>query len=234
MTRKKKMPFIATPKIPRVSPRVLNRKNESIEAYLGFDAIDLQANMEGNITNLQLKRLSDSWWSKFLSLVIGLPVILFSMYGCIGFAALPVLLHDNLGIVCLSLFGLYLMIYVIREGWQIIQLARDIREHQVRWVVGQAKKSTSLFYLTRDYIVIDGLKFAVDPQERGCFRLALLGQGSHYHTDHPFYRDESYAVYYVPHSKTIISAKIGLPADYEARLEQSVITMGADGEIEVG
>ncbi len=82
-------------------------------------------------------------------------------------------------------------------------------------------------------MVLDGIAFAITPKESGC--LCALGMGGRgYRYTYPFHSGYWYTVYYLPHSRTIISAEITRELDFVARLEQSVITLGADGEIKVG
>lgn len=234
MSRKKKLPYVAAPVLQPIVRRRLIEENGKIAVHFGFDGVDLHANMDGNITNFQLQRLGQIWWNKFLSLIIVLPIILGAVYATFGFVALPILLDQGqAGAFCLGVPSVILTVYVIRETWYLFLLMLDIRHHQVRWVVGEAKTDNSLFYLYRQYLIVDRARFAVDPKETGCLRWWMLGNQAMHYT-YPFKSGRWYTVYYVPHSKTIISAEVSRPEDFEARLEQSVITMGADGEIEVG
>lgn len=234
MGQKKKKPYFTGSTSLEMTPRGLANANYEMGRHFGFDVIDLRANMDGNITNFQLQRLGQIWWNKFLSLVVGLPLILVVGYGCIGFAIIPVLIEEETGgVFCLGVAGMVLVAYIIREAWYLFLLTLDIRRHQIRWVMGQAKMVSSVFYLDREYLELEGVRFAVNPKESGCLRISMMMERLPQFT-YPFHTGGWYTVYYVPHSKTIVSAEVSRLEDFEARLEQSVITMGADGEIEVG
>lgn len=213
MGHKKKERFIAPSRPARMRPRQIADENYELGRVLYFDPIDLHANMDGNITSTQLHWLRQRWGKKLWGLVVGLPILVFFTGGCLVLGSQSDQNSDNLAPLCLGILGIYGVFYVFNEARELILLARDIRNHEIRWVTGQAKIDAHMLHFTKDVLTLDGVNFTV--------------------SSIAFKRGRWYTVYYVPHSRTIISAEISRPEDFEARLEQSVITLGADGEIEV-
>ncbi|MBI5928638.1 MAG: hypothetical protein HY862_04975 [Chloroflexi bacterium] len=233
MGQKKKTHYYVPLNIRRLSPRQMGDENYLLSTYYRFDSVDLQANIEGNITNFQLERLGEIWWNKFWGLVLGLPLILVFGYGCFGMTMIPIMLEqDHTWAYCFGLSGVYLIAYVVHEAWHLVQLARDAKQHQIYSVTGKAKMWISWFTWGAEVMHLDGVRFVVLPKQTGCTRIFIKADpiGSY---SYPFKENQWYTVYYLPHSKTIISAEISRPEDFDARLEESVITMGADGEIEL-
>ncbi|KAB2857380.1 MAG: hypothetical protein F9K46_13015 [Anaerolineae bacterium] len=163
-----------------------------------------------------------------------MPLTLLFGYACFGFIMIPALLKEDPNWTYgFGLIGAYLVAYVVHEAWYLLQLARDYKDHQIYTVTGKANMWISFFTWGAEVMHLEGVRFVVLPKQTGCMRAFIkLDRMGHY--SYPFKENQWYTVYYLPNSKTIISAEISREEDFNARLLQTVITMGADGEIEVG
>lgn len=233
MSRKKKAQCLPSRPVRNLSPRELDVRNDELRTHYHFDSADLRANRVGHITDAQWVRLAQIRRGKRILLLVGLPIYLTGVLSISSIILWPFLIDGSCIPISMGLFGFYWFVYVVREIHYLGQLAHDKEMAQIEWVFGEAHLTESLFYWTKNVMVLDGIAFAITPKESGC--LCALGMGGcGYRYTYPFHSGYWYTVYYLPHSKTILSAEITRDLDFEARLEQSVITLGADGEIEVG
>lgn len=209
--------------------------DRNFQEFFRFDLMDLEANREGWITENQFINLMQIRHNTRLTLWFALPLCVLIL----NILPLYVFL-SALNVQCLieyiCIFGAYWMTYIIPQQAHLKNLTRDIEEPSIRRVIGISELNEGRTYTSKKKLTVGNITFTIAPKFAdyiwGGRRNTRLNLPPHFPT--PFRHGVGYIIYYAPHSKTILSATIAWKADFDDLYTKSVITMGADGEIEVG
>lgn len=195
------------------------KQNSTLRDSLRFGETDLEANRRGEITKSQIRRLRGIRRISLLEMIVYVGLLLMLAWFFVG---VP---HEAniVGIVVFLVMGLsvvWALALVIREITYFVNLSRDLQAPQINTITGAGKLVIDLLHgrpVHMTYLVIGDHWFNVR-------------RHNHYFRLNPsvaFSEGTCYTVFYVPNSRTLVSAEISRDDDIETLLERSVITKGS-------
>jgi hypothetical protein len=159
---------------------------EALMMAIGFEDEDLEANQNGLLSEFQRKRirLTQGLWFGFM----GLSIALFSF---VVLTQMQIRIANNLWRSVI--LGILIAAFAAFSWRKFRLLAGDIQDGSVRYVEGDLRKRSlqnPSFKSTDYFLTINSVRFSVRSKIYNAFK-----------------NGDPYAIYYAPHSKTILSAE---------------------------
>ncbi|MGJ3241050.1 MAG: hypothetical protein ACFE0Q_20235 [Anaerolineae bacterium] len=162
-----------------------------LQRTLKFTTDDLRANREGRLSDAQHDKHKPPEVSRLaLYVVIGHAVVIVSILGAIALLTGSTAMWIVVG--AMLVLGLLPFIIMNNEGNINPTLRGDVKQGAVKQVCGMAivKKETNRHHISRYELYIDGMSFKLSATQAG-----------------GFISEQDYCVYYLPLSKTLLSAE---------------------------
>lgn len=197
--------------IKRPPERWQKDHNAALRNLLQFDDADMKSNRNGEITESQLRRLRCIRVVSCVEMGFYLSLTLLFIW---VFLNVPIEMTyiGIVGLMCMAVFTVYTLALVIREIVFLINLSLDLKTPTIIVITGSGKLAPAIlgFKTVPDsYWVTHNQRFNVRRENR--FRWKIWSS---------FHDGYCYTIFYVPHSRTLVSAEISRDEDIEALLAE--------------